>query len=743
MNDHFKHDPDPAHGSPDHDPAFAERVAAVMAKAATLSEADAKTTTVQKMLAVLIAGLEREGNPAFDRVDGDALIKGVITRLKWKANSPEATALRNRLKHERGDSRAKDKDEPGPLPDGASTAGCRPGYGFAAHSPEEIAARAAQGDAAPALGTIFYGDRPVCDDLMVLARFEADRTEKARRPMLLLASRRSDGQTYMMDFEEALAMDPRKGVPALINGLGIQIHSPNKAAVLDVIYPATHVATGTFVERTGWTDAGATAFALTGSVVGSTARPVRSLAQGADRVEGTLEQWRSETASIANRNRPVIFAIATMALSPFLALTRARPNVIFHFYGPAKTGKTAAAEIAGSVWGPGPEDPNPFMLSWHATPASLEGLLKARSGIGIVLDEIKSLRADLAWQQAYLIGHGHSKGRMTREIKPRETPSWSLTGLSTGEISLREHAGQSRYKGESLDAGAETRLISIPVRTVFPELHGFASLAELRQALQFEAHGVAGRALIEGLVSHRAAYLATFEHGRECFLHHCPGRDAVNPEAKAVIESFADVAGAGAALAHMLHLPWSPVAATNPAVVVDHRPLIWGSTSAPVNAVIEATYTMMAAWLETAGGPLASDTTATLENLRGWIAINLGAFGRGKSATHPEDNHRTLWGWLVGDEPVLRPTSPVTFVEILPASLKGAFQDTDVTKLMQALRDQGLLVSGQDRKRLQFQRRDPRAGEGTLIRVYRIRAEALGWGKTDQDADAELEAGTG
>jgi uncharacterized protein (DUF927 family) len=92
----------------------------------------------------------------------------------------------------------------------------------------------------------------------------------------------------------------------------------------------------------------------------------------------------------------------------------------------------------------------------------------------LVLDEISLLDPKDAGDVAYMLADGGGKGRMDSSGKLRKTSEYLLLYLSTGEISLADHAAQA---GKKIRAGQEVRLCDLPVDAceygVFEDLHGF------------------------------------------------------------------------------------------------------------------------------------------------------------------------------------------------------------------------------------------------------------------------------
>jgi hypothetical protein len=45
-----------------------------------------------------------------------------------------------------------------------------------------------------------------------------------------------------------------------------------------------------------------------------------------------------------------------------------------------------------------------------------------------------------------MLGNGVGKGRMTRDVQLRQLKKWAFYGLSSGEVTLRDHAQQARFR---------------------------------------------------------------------------------------------------------------------------------------------------------------------------------------------------------------------------------------------------------------------------------------------------------
>ena len=105
---------------------------------------------------------------------------------------------------------------------------------------------------------------------------------------------------------------------------------------------------------------------------------------------GTSEQWREQVAAPLAKNSNVVLAVGIFLAAPLLRWAD-EPGGGFHFYGPAKTGKTLIGAVGQSIWGK-PYKPgagaDAFGFTWESTTNRLGERAVLRSDIGLYLDEI-------------------------------------------------------------------------------------------------------------------------------------------------------------------------------------------------------------------------------------------------------------------------------------------------------------------------------------------------------------------
>lgn len=162
-----------------------------------------------------------------------------------------------------------------------------------------------------------------------------------------------------------------------------------------------------------------------------------------------------------------------------------------------------------------------FWHTWRATGNALEGTASRRNDATLMLDEIREVDGREAGNIAYMLANGQGKARARTDGSVRETNRWNLLFLSTGELSLVEHAASA---GERTYAGVEVRMIQIPSDSgkygVFEELHGFSS----------------GKTLAEHLEQHVAHYHgAPFRDWLHCLTADLP---ELTSQAKALLKEY-------------------------------------------------------------------------------------------------------------------------------------------------------------------------------------------------------------
>lgn len=174
--------------------------------------------------------------------------------------------------------------------------------------------------------------------------------------------------------------------------------------------------------------------------------------------KGTLDGWK---AAIKEQvTTPGLRAILGVSLAGPLPQLLVQQTFGVHVCGSSSSGKTTAAVVAASVWGipdPDPKVPHAFIQQWSTTINGFENICEMASGACLVLDELGKSRdrGDRLSNVVYDIMGGQGRVRSTPSGQQQHQRTWSVTVVSTGEISMRDKIGDE-FKG-----GHGVRMIDI------------------------------------------------------------------------------------------------------------------------------------------------------------------------------------------------------------------------------------------------------------------------------------------
>lgn len=340
---------------------------------------------------------------------------------------------------------------------------------------------------------------PICSPLHVTA---ITHTEQGQGFGRLLEWRDTNGKTRR--WAMPMRMLVHKGGEEVFGQLaesGLSyINMSKKNLLRDYLMSCQPQARITCVERTGWHKQ---AYVLPNGNLGPDANDVILQTTGYVNndftTSGTLAEWQAQVAALAIGNSRLAFSLSCAFAAPLLSLIGVEGGG-FHLKGESTDGKTTVMMAAASVYGP-----EAFAHTWRATGNAIEGIASRRNDALLCLDEIKEVDGREAGLVAYMLANGQGKGRSRQDGELRERKQWRLLFLSTGELSLEDHAEQA---GQRTFAGMEIRTIQIPSDTgkhgAFEELHGMTDgrqFADTLRERQQGQHGTAFRAYVEALAN--------------------------------------------------------------------------------------------------------------------------------------------------------------------------------------------------------------------------------------------------
>ncbi len=206
---------------------------------------------------------------------------------------------------------------------------------------------------------------------------------------------------------------------------------------------------------------------------------------------------------------------ASLALTgPILPLVSGPRSGGFQLFGPAESGKTAAAMVTGSIWGchrsPGRREKG-FAESWHTTKGKVEITALAHNEIILLLDDTKLAgsndndRGEVVFHISFNLAEITEKERLTNVKSARD---WRLYFLSTSNYSVDELASRGGLQIDDADRG---RFVDIPTPSlgqgIYNDLRDFRGGRKLTDALKARCrkyYGMAGLEYVRKLVRDRA-----------------------------------------------------------------------------------------------------------------------------------------------------------------------------------------------------------------------------------------------
>jgi putative DNA primase/helicase len=148
-----------------------------------------------------------------------------------------------------------------------------------------------------------------------------------------------------------------------------------------------------------------------------------------------------------------------------------------------------------------------------------------------------------------MLSNETGRTRMTSATTQARTAQWKLMMLSSGEVSVTDHAGTA---GKQVKAGTDIRLLNIPVGVhpesgSFQDLHDFDSPKELAEHLNENVrtcYGSAGRAFLELMLTDREAKMERLREVINRFVRENLDKSHAS-EVQRVANRFALMAAAG------------------------------------------------------------------------------------------------------------------------------------------------------------------------------------------------------
>ena len=352
------------------------------------------------------------------------------------------------------------------------------------------------------------GKQRQTESLRVAASFEvlgASRDPRGTGWGKVLRWRDGDGRVHVQHVADAAV----QGEPGVLCGRladqGLQIDRAHQRALVGYLCAVETKRRLTLVTRTGWHEvAGRSVFVLPNETIGPPGEPVilDGAANGGYERGGTLEDWRRGVAKLASGHALPVLMIST-ALAGALLYRAGIEGGGVHVYGPSSIGKSTLLALAASVWGRG--DVHGYVRTWRATANGLEGAAALATDTVLILDEMGQVDPREIGYALYTLADGAGKSRAGRDGSLRETRSWRVITISSGEIPVDAKLTEDR--GRKPRAGQLIRMLGIPAAGPFgvfdsagPE-NDAAALARACKLAARSAYGTAGPEFVWRLIA--------------------------------------------------------------------------------------------------------------------------------------------------------------------------------------------------------------------------------------------------
>ncbi|EMM3526712.1 DUF927 domain-containing protein [Klebsiella oxytoca] len=482
----------------------------------------------------------------------------------------------------------------------------------------------------------------------------------------------------------------------LENGLHfISVNGTARGLLMEYIATCRPVRKVTCVEKTGWYGG---SYVLNGEVIGGEAGSVIFQAARSSkndfRVSGDTCEWMTHVGRYCVGNSRLVFCVSLAFAAPLLTLLGIGGGG-YHLKGESTDGKTTTMKVAASVCG-GPD----YWKTWRATGNALEGIALRRNDAVLMLDEISEVDGREASRIAYMLGNGQGKARARVDGSPREQAQWTLLFLSTGEVSIAEHAAEAGERRTG--AGVGVRMVQIPSNTghfgAFEELHGFSggkAFAEHLEQASRQYHGAVFRDWLRWLTANLNAVTERARALRKKYERTLIPENAGNQVGR-VVDRFALLAVAGELATEAGITGWEAGEAEN------------------------ATRKCLDAWIQDRGHTANQEDADALEKVRRFITAN--QYTRFAEWTEDEKNRPAN---MVGFRRVIKGNNnkePETSYYVLSSGWKEICGTSDAVKTARLCSEAGWLDTD-DEKRLQRKVRLPEIGSKW---VYVFKSDVVG-----------------
>ena len=191
------------------------------------------------------------------------------------------------------------------------------------------------------------------------------------------------------------------------------------------------------------------------------------------------------------------------------------------------------------------------MQQWRTTSNALEHVSELHNDCLLVLDELGQVKPKEVSDIVYTLGNSNGKNRLSQNLELKKTKEWTMSILSSGEISI---ADKISISGDRVKAGQLVRSLDIDCLVseeygIYDALHHMQSGCELSDYLKAKCtkfYGTVAEAFVQKLADQKPNVVnARFEEVKKCLIERCHISKA-NGQVLRVADIFAVYALTGA-----------------------------------------------------------------------------------------------------------------------------------------------------------------------------------------------------
>ncbi|MEK4712043.1 DUF927 domain-containing protein [Sporosarcina sp. FSL K6-5500] len=164
-------------------------------------------------------------------------------------------------------------------------------------------------------------------------------------------------------------------------------------------------------------------------------------------VGGSYDKWLETIVAEVLGESQLEFMLAVAASAPIVGYyfqTRQDiDSLMLQLVGSSTTGKTTAAQLAISLFGPPIKGPKTLFQSFSGTENAIPRMLGGNYGVPFLLDELSLATSSDLTKLLYLFAESREKARLNEQSQFQERSVWSTTIIMTGEHAILDQTNRN------------------------------------------------------------------------------------------------------------------------------------------------------------------------------------------------------------------------------------------------------------------------------------------------------------